>query len=132
MNQKPVVLVVDDEDDIRNLLRTFLTKRGFEVVEAANGRDAIELSSGEPVDLILMDLSMPHINGIEAATIIRGREQTSRVPIIFMTAYGELGIRLFVKSDLLGGAPIEYVTKPIDFDGLGKILSGWFMTHEER
>ena len=84
MINKGKVLVVDDEADIRTLVNIFLTKQGYDVLEAEDGPDAIEkLESNPEMDLVIMDIMMPGMSGIEACTRIR---EKSPVPVLFLTA----------------------------------------------
>ena len=85
MNKKSgTILVVDDEPEIRQLLRILLKNKGFEVVEAANGRDAVAAAERCPeLDLILMDIMMPELSGLDACRRIR---VYSKAPVLFLTA----------------------------------------------
>jgi CheY-like chemotaxis protein len=80
------VLVVDDTHDVRELLRTQLSMLGYRVVEATNGLEAVEIVSREPPELILMDLMMPILDGIEATRLIREKLGNSEVIIVAFTA----------------------------------------------
>ena len=77
------ILVVDDEADIRKVVRLLLQSKGYSVCEAANGQLALETVSREEIDLIVMDIMMPHLSGIEATEQIR---RISLAPILFLTA----------------------------------------------
>ena len=77
------ILVVDDEADIRKVLRLLLQNKGYSVVEATNGIAAVETVANEEVDLIIMDIMMPKMSGIEATTEIR---KISKAPVLFLTA----------------------------------------------
>ena len=77
------ILVVDDEADIRKIVRLLLQKKGYSVIEAANGVLAVEAVQNEDVDFIIMDIMMPKMSGIEATEKIR---EISKVPILFLTA----------------------------------------------
>ena len=99
------VLVVDDEKKIVDLLRAYLEREGYRVVEALDGRAALEVFRREKPDLIVLDLMLPQIDGLEVCRQIR---RTSDVPIIMLTARGE-------DADKLIGLEIgadDYVTKP--------------------
>lgn len=79
-----VILVADDEPEIRQLLHILLRNKGYRVIEAANGRDAVRMAEGHPeLDLILLDIMMPELSGLEACRQIRER---TRAPILFLTA----------------------------------------------
>ncbi len=83
MTDKTRILVADDEKDIRRVLRLLLEAKGYAVFEAVNGQDAIDRARENGVDLIIMDIMMPHISGVEATAAIRS---FSTVPILFLTA----------------------------------------------
>jgi CheY-like chemotaxis protein len=82
------VLVVEDSADIRGLWRMWLTFSGFLVDEASNGSEAITLARSTPPDLVLMDLCMPVMDGVEAIRLLRADAATSEVPIVVITAQG--------------------------------------------
>lgn len=82
------ILIVDDSDAVRDVIRTFLERTGYQVCgEAADGFEAIELAKRLKPDLIVMDLSMPRMNGVEAASVIR--PLMPDVPIVVLTMYGD-------------------------------------------
>jgi len=88
MNDTIRILAVDDEPDLRALLRILLTGQGFQVTEAASGHAAVDLLRQEPAfDLVIMDIMMPGIDGVEACRRIR---EFSTVPLLFLTARGQL------------------------------------------
>lgn len=112
------ILVVDDYEEIRFLLRKVLEISGYRVVEATNGQEAVERAQHEHPDLILMDLCMPQRSGISAVYSIRKRPELRNVPIVAVTAYATADLHL----DALKAGCIEYVTKPIDLDQLKNLL----------
>src|SRR6476620_11730167 len=81
------ILVVDDFDDNRLLLRIWLERRGFRVVEAENGLEAINRATSETPDLIIMDMEMPRLDGLSATRRIREVPSLSKVPIVAVSAY---------------------------------------------
>lgn len=103
---KMKVLIVDDEMRIRKLINDFLTIKGFECIEAADGEEAVEkFYEDKDIDVIILDVMMPKMNGWEVAKTVR---KTSRVPIIMLTARGE-------EQDELHGFDLgvdEYISKP--------------------
>lgn len=114
-----IVLIVDDSDDSRFMLRRTLEINGFRVVEARDGVEAVEIAQQGRPDLILMDLNMPHLDGLAAAEQIRqlkGRCQD--VPIIALTAYDTYGMR---EAALEAGCD-EYINKPNDLEYLEEVL----------
>jgi diguanylate cyclase (GGDEF)-like protein len=105
------LLIVDDVSDNRTLLTRRFARRGFEVVEADSGFAAIELIDKEPFDLVLLDVMMPGIDGIETLRRIRDRKSASALPVIMVTA--KTGANHVVDALELGAN--DYVTKPVDF-----------------
>ena len=100
------ILAVDDEPDLRSLLRILLTNKGYEVLEAASGQEAVELVRSEPrIDLVIMDIMMPCLNGIEACAEIR---KFSTVPMLFLTAKSQLSDKTAAYAS--GGD--DYLPKP--------------------
>ncbi len=102
------LLVVDDQKGIRRLLQELFQREGFEVEVAADGMEAIELVKSGVPDVILMDMKMPRMNGLEASETILKMNQD--VAIIMMTAYGE--IEMMKKAVEVGVK--KYITKPFD------------------
>jgi len=108
----PIVLVVDDEKSLRDFVRKNLEVRNYKVLTASNGLEALALFNTERIDLVILDIMMPHLDGLETTRRIR---QTSIVPILVLTALGEEAdkIRAFDY-----GAD-DYLTKPF---GVGELL----------
>jgi diguanylate cyclase (GGDEF)-like protein len=105
------LLIVDDVNDNRTLLTRRFERRGFEVVEADSGFAALELIDREPFDLVLLDVMMPGIDGIETLRRIRKQKSASALPVIMVTA--KTGTHHIVDALELGAN--DYVTKPVDF-----------------
>jgi two-component system, cell cycle response regulator DivK len=82
-----IILVAEDYDDTRSLIRMLLQTKGHRVVEAVNGREVVELAARERPDLILMDLNMPVMDGVEATRRLRARPEVSDVPVVAVTAH---------------------------------------------
>ncbi len=102
------VLVVDDESEIRDLLRTSLSAQGYEVVVASNGEEAIGLAKRENPQVILLGIEMPGIDGIETCKRLKAEEKTRLIPIIMMTTLGDRDIEAYLE----GAADV--VNKPFD------------------
>jgi two-component system phosphate regulon response regulator PhoB len=105
---KETILVVEDEEDIRELLKYNLEKEGFQVSGAATGEEALQAIRSRLPDLILLDLMLPGIDGLEVCRRVRGEVQTKHVPIIMLTAKGE-------EADIVTGLELgadDYITKP--------------------
>jgi len=111
--KKTTVMVVDDEQPLRDFVRRNLEKRDFEVHAAANGLEALAIFNSEAVDLVIMDLMMPRMDGIEAIRHIR---QTSLVPIIVLSALEEE----HHKVQALNQGADDYLTKPF---GVSELLA---------
>ena len=85
----PKILVVDDNRDTRELLHLYLSNTGFTVVSASNGREGFYLANAEHPDLIITDLCMPEMDGIEMIKQLRAEPEAQDVPILILTAHGE-------------------------------------------
>lgn len=118
-NGKRTVLVVEDFFDSRLLVKTMLEIAGYLVVEAADGQEAIEITRREQPDLILMDLSLPKLDGLASARAIRALGKVGAVPIIACTAHSRDGLEREAK---LAGCN-DYLQKPVDFNHLKSLLS---------
>lgn len=112
------VLVVEDYEDTRSLMRLELEKRGFRVVEATDGQQGVEAALSENPDIILMDIGLPLIDGIEATRRIRQDDAMRDVLIVALTAHHETEYR----AQALAAGCDAYLTKPIDFDWLIDLL----------
>ena len=114
----PVVMLVEDFRDTREMMRRMLELHGCRVVEAANGQEAIELSQRGGLDLVLMDLNMPVLDGFNATLRIREYERTRDVPVVAVTAYDSAEAR--AAAGAVGCC--DYVVKPLDLDNLAALL----------
>ena len=110
MRETPLILVVDDEPANREILETRLTANGYGVILATNGREAVSSVKGHLPDLVLMDVNMPEMDGIEACKVIMADRTLPYLPIIMVTALADSAD---VVSGLDAGA-VEYLTKPVD------------------
>ena len=115
----PTVLVVEDFEDNRFMMRRLLEMSGYRVVEAVNGEEAVETARRTRPDLILMDLSLPLLDGLAATRRIREHEELKRVPIVAVSAHDTADFH----AEALAAGCNEYVTKPIDFDQLERLLT---------
>ena len=116
----PTVLIVEDVEDTRYFMRLAMEQHGYLVIEAADGAKAVEIALRERPDVILMDLSIPEMDGIAATTLIRANDEMREVPIIALTAHQELDLRSEAKASGFNA----YVTKPIDVDFLDELIKG--------
>ena len=117
-HSKQTILVVDDFDDTRLLLRTWLERRGFSVVEATNGIDAVAMAEHDSPDLIIMDVEMPRLDGLSATRRIRKIQELNSVPIVAVSAYGA---EQFREQALAAGCD-EYVSTPFEPKALEIII----------
>ena len=113
------VMVVEDFEDNRFMMRRLLEMSGYQVLEAINGEEAVEIAARELPNLILMDLSLPLLDGLAATRRIRQNEELRDVPIIAVSAHDTADFH----ADALAAGCNDYVTKPIDFEQLETLLS---------
>jgi CheY-like chemotaxis protein len=114
------VLLVEDFEDTRLFLRLALEDHGFIVFEAENGEVAVQNANRDRPDVILMDLTMPRMDGFAAAKAMRQNDQLKNVPIIAITAHHETDFRADAKASGFDA----YVTKPIDVIWLKELING--------
>ena len=112
------ILVVDDFDDTRLLLRTWLQKKGYRVLEAENGKQAVAMAESGRPDLIIMDVEMPELDGLAATRQIRARANSEELPIVVVSAYGADQFR----DEALAVGCNEYVSTPFEPDKLEKLI----------
>jgi CheY-like chemotaxis protein len=117
-NSARTIMVVEDYDDTRMLLKKGLEGLGYSVLEASNGQEAVDIAAREHLDLILMDLDLPILDGIIATQQIR-QQSDLRVPIVAVTAYPMSYTR--VKAFAEGCD--EYMAKPIDMSELARLVN---------
>jgi two-component system cell cycle response regulator DivK len=102
------ILVIEDQEDNRNILRDLLTSAGYAVIEAKNGEAGVQIAESERPDLILMDIQLPILDGYEATRRIKGNPALAAIPIIAVTSYALSGDDAKAKAAGCDG----YVTKP--------------------
>ena len=119
----PKILLVEDNELIRDMLSRRLKKRDFEVVIAVDGREGIEKAHAESPDLILMDVGLPELNGCEATRELKSDRKTSGIPLIILTAHATTDER----EQALAAGCDSFATKPIAFpqllDSIQRLLS---------
>ena len=113
------VLLVEDTEDNRQMMRRLLEMSGYRVVEAINGVEAVKLASEEKPGIILMDLSLPLIDGLTATRRIRSLPGLSKVPIVAVSAHDTADFH----SEALAAGCNAYVTKPIDYPELEEVVN---------
>jgi len=117
--QPLTVLLVEDTEDNRFMMRRLLEMSGYRVIEAMNGEEAVKLAQAESPSLILMDLSLPVIDGLAATRIIRKLPKLTSTPIIAVSAHDTSDFQ----SEAIDAGCNTYVTKPIDFNELEQLIT---------
>lgn len=115
---KRKVLLADDEDDIKLIIQMFLETSGYEVITAYDGLDAIEKAKETKPDLILMDIMMPVIDGIEVTRQIKSLEETKHIPVVMLTAAAQSAM---VERAMKAGAS-DYISKPFEPENLKNVV----------
>ncbi|HET6646596.1 MAG TPA: response regulator [Pyrinomonadaceae bacterium] len=118
---KRTILVVDDFDDTRLLLKTWLEKKGFNIVEAENGNQAVSLALQVRPDLIIMDMQMPELDGLAATRKIRSIRELDGIPVLAVSAYGARQFR----AEALAAGCSEYVSTPFEPDNLEQVINSF-------
>ena len=126
--EKQLFLLVEDFEDSRFMLRRLLEMAGYRVVEASDGEQAVELAVQKQPALILMDLSLPKLDGLAATRKIREHKVMGKVPIVAVSAHDSPETR----TEALAAGCDEYVTKPIDFDQLDELLKRFLPKRRHR
>jgi CheY-like chemotaxis protein len=114
----PTILVVEDFDDTRLMMRMWLARNGYRVIEAETGEEAIDVAKRELPDLIIMDMMMPGMNGLDATQRIREYQALRGTPIVAVSAYGANEYR----SLAIDAGCNEYVSTPFDPDALAELI----------
>ena len=115
---KPIILCVDDEPANLKLLENILVPRGYEVVTAASGEAALQKVKTQTIDLILMDLMLPGMDGLQVSRKIKDNKKAKNIPIIMLTARS--GVESYIKS--LSSEVFAHLHKPFETDALVKIV----------
>jgi len=124
----PTLLLVEDTDDNRLMMRRLLEMSGFQVIEARNGEEAVTVALQERPKAILMDLSLPIIDGLTATRQIRDSPGFDKVPIIAVSAHDTADFH----AEALAVGCNGYITKPIDFNELEQLIRDLLNSSEQR
>jgi CheY-like chemotaxis protein len=116
--KKPCILIAEDFEENRVALKLILKHTGFDVIEAEDGQQAVEAVRREEPDLVLMDITLPVIDGLQATREIRSDDKFERLPIIVVSAHDNEEIRR--EASEAGGS--GYISKPIELEGLKKLI----------
>lgn len=112
------ILLIEDNELNRDMLTKRLTRRGHEIIFATDGAQGVEMARSQRPDLVLMDLSLPEIDGWQAARILKNDAGTRQIPVVALTAHAMAGDR---EKALEAGCD-EYATKPVDLPLLLEII----------
>jgi two-component system response regulator ResD len=122
----PTILVVEDFDDTRLMMRMWLARNGYRVIEAETGEEAIDVAKRELPDLIIMDMMMPGMNGLDATQRIREYQALRQTPIVAVSAYGANEYR----SLAIEAGCNEYVSTPFDPNELAELIKDLITKNE--
>jgi two-component system alkaline phosphatase synthesis response regulator PhoP len=121
------VLVVDDEPEILDLLRYNFSKKGLEVAVALNGEDALDKIDADPPQVIVLDIMMPVMNGIELCRKLRADDRYRNIPVLFLSASSD---DVLVLSAMSSGGD-HFVSKPVHLNLLFRIVSGLYEEYQQ-
>lgn len=110
----PKILIIEDNEMNRDILSRHLKRAGFEIISAWNGEEGVRMAGVNSPDLILMDINLPVMDGWEATRLLKGAEDTKRIPIIAVTAHAMAGDR----DKIIRAGCDDYIAKPVDIDAL--------------
>ncbi len=110
------ILVIDDQKDFRELMREWIESRGFLFMDAKNGQEGLDLMQSTPADLVIVDLDMPVMNGLDFT--VASKKLYPRVPVIMVTAYSPF----YSTDEILATGIDAFLKKPIDLDTLIKTI----------
>ena len=116
--KNPIILSVDDEPANLKLLENILVPRGYEVVSVASGEDAMRMIKTRPINLVLMDLMLPGMDGLQVSRKIKDNKKYRNIPIIMLTAH--TGVESYIRS--LSNEVFAYLQKPFETDALVRIV----------
>ncbi|PIR18270.1 MAG: two-component system response regulator [Elusimicrobia bacterium CG11_big_fil_rev_8_21_14_0_20_64_6] len=116
----PRILSIEDDVDLQQVFAYVLTKKGWTVTYAYDGKDGLQKALELKPDLILLDMMLPGLNGIEVIKALKENEATRETPVLVMTAYP--GDEQFLKASVLAMGAVEYLAKPVHVDTLVKTV----------
>ncbi|MDX9896282.1 MAG: response regulator [Desulfofustis sp.] len=126
MADKKEILLVDDDPDFVEAVKVILTKGGYEVRVAYDGKEGVEAVAEKKPDLIVLDVMMPVMNGHEACATLKGDEQTRDIPIILLTAVADrVATSTYTHRDMLESEAEDYMPKPVEPAELLDRVKSW-------
>ena len=120
-----LILIVEDDTKNLTLFRDLLQRFGYTTIEATNGREGVKLARVNKPDLILMDIQLPVMDGIEATKILKSDPETKNIPILALTSYAMKGDR----EKILQAGCDDYLAKPVDVQEFLAKVARYFPTH---
>ena len=117
-HSRPTVLVAEDHEDSRLLFKFFLESKGCRVVEAADGLEAVTAAEREHPDLVLMDVSLPGLDGLSATRRLRAQESLHALPVVIISGHAAAADR----DEAVAAGCSEYLTKPLELNQLDGVL----------
>ncbi len=121
------ILIVEDNADTRDLLHLYFTNAGFTVVTAVDGAEGIYMATAEQPDVILTDLSMPNVTGIDMIRALRSQPETAAIPVLVVTAHGNE-----TTEEAIQAGANQAFYKPVDFDALVEIVQNLLEKPDEH
>jgi CheY-like chemotaxis protein len=118
------ILIVEDNEDTRSFMKYLIERYGYLAIEASDGIEALEAFKRHHPDIILMDISLPMVGGLTAAKAIRETDETGKVPIIAVTAFG----KSYYDKAIEAGCN-DLITKPLDFDVLHPLIEKYLKSN---
>ncbi len=115
---RPLVLVVEDHEDTRSLLKTMLEMRGYRVATAEDGEEGVTLARKERPRLVIMDATLPRLDGLAATRRIRTDPALARVPVVFLSGHAQPDFR----EAALGAGGTDFLVKPVALEDLASVL----------
>lgn len=117
----PRILSIEDDVDLQQVFAYVLTKNGWDVTYAYDGKDGLEKAAELKPGLILLDMMLPGLNGIEVIKSLKATEATRSIPVVVMTAYP--GDEQFLKASVMAMGAVEYLAKPVHIDSLVEMVA---------
>ncbi|MDH3445993.1 MAG: response regulator [Deltaproteobacteria bacterium] len=121
------ILVVEDNDDCRQIIALYLSRMGCDVIQATNGLEGVEMAVNQHPDLILMDLKLPKLGGVEATTQLKENPVTSEIPVVICTAFGPEAY----KDTPLGAKAAEIIQKPVKLETFHRMVEKYLPSQPE-
>lgn len=132
MNRRPLILIVDDDKNFVEIWKTKLISSGFDVIEAENGKVALEVLKQYKPDTILLDIMMPEVDGVETFFAIKENPELKNIKIFFITSMDDLNEELAKYHKKIAGeiGAVDYLRKATDLNDLVKILKEAIQTEK--